>query len=108
MHLSIHSMSPGFSVKMLKIPEEIEEENSKIKQLFYGKKSIGEEIPITDYVFKEEELAVELYTREGLETIHREFIISENFPADRKSTRLNSSHVSISYAVFCLKKKKTT
>src|SRR5690625_1611675 len=27
---------------------------------------------------------------------------------DRKSTRLNSSHVAISYAVFCLKKKKTT
>src|SRR5690606_41911276 len=26
-------------------------------------------------------------------------------PADRKSTRLNSSHVKISYAVFCLKKK---
>src|SRR5207245_10548517 len=28
-------------------------------------------------------------------------------PLDRKSTRLNSSHGSISYAVFCLKKKKT-
>src|SRR5437868_7560493 len=28
------------------------------------------------------------------------------FVLDRKSTRLNSSHVSISYAVFCLKKKK--
>src|SRR5690606_39832226 len=28
-------------------------------------------------------------------------------PEDRKSTRLNSSHVKISYAVFCLKKKKT-
>src|SRR5690242_21629054 len=28
------------------------------------------------------------------------------FFADRKSTRLNSSHMSISYAVFCLKKKK--
>src|SRR5690242_21432137 len=27
-------------------------------------------------------------------------------PLDRKSTRLNSSHMSISYAVFCLKKKK--
>src|SRR5437660_7480527 len=27
-------------------------------------------------------------------------------PIDRKSTRLNSSHVAISYAVFCLKKKK--
>src|SRR5699024_12121342 len=30
----------------------------------------------------------------------------ERHVLDRKSTRLNSSHVSISYAVFCLKKKK--
>src|SRR5699024_2631515 len=30
----------------------------------------------------------------------------QGLPIDRKSTRLNSSHVSISYAVFCLKKKK--
>src|SRR2546426_1545115 len=30
------------------------------------------------------------------------------FPLDRKSTRLNSSHLVISYAVFCLKKKKNT
>src|SRR2546426_3031169 len=29
-------------------------------------------------------------------------------PQDRKSTRLNSSHLVISYAVFCLKKKKPT
>src|SRR5690625_5757140 len=28
------------------------------------------------------------------------------YPLDRKSTRLNSSHVAISYAVFCLKKKR--
>src|SRR5437667_6218807 len=27
-------------------------------------------------------------------------------PVDRKSTRLNSSHITISYAVFCLKKKR--
>src|SRR5438874_9484485 len=33
-----------------------------------------------------------------------EFCASSN--TDRKSTRLNSSHVEISYAVFCLKKKK--
>src|SRR5438477_1896423 len=31
-----------------------------------------------------------------------------NGKRDRKSTRLNSSHMSISYAVFCLKKKKKT
>src|SRR3712207_8787287 len=34
-----------------------------------------------------------------LQPIHRA-------PSDRKSTRLNSSHANISYAVFCLKKKK--
>src|SRR5699024_12078732 len=33
--------------------------------------------------------------------------MASSIPKDRKSTRLNSSHVSISYAVFCLKKKKT-
>src|SRR3712207_8613198 len=31
---------------------------------------------------------------------------AEVIPPDRKSTRLNSSHANISYAVFCLKKKK--
>src|SRR5690606_40687496 len=34
--------------------------------------------------------------------------IAEITSVDRKSTRLNSSHVKISYAVFCLKKKTTT
>src|SRR2546426_8623443 len=32
----------------------------------------------------------------------------DDLAGDRKSTRLNSSHLVISYAVFCLKKKKTT
>src|SRR5690625_6923421 len=41
--------------------------------------------------------AQELVEQKGLTYIH---------PLDRKSTRLNSSHVAISYAVFCLKKKK--
>src|SRR5207249_10713302 len=35
-----------------------------------------------------------------------EQLTSPGTALDRKSTRLNSSHVSISYAVFCLKKKK--
>src|SRR3712207_7471843 len=41
-------------------------------------------------------------TRDGIETT-----LAVNHLADRKSTRLNSSHANISYAVFCLKKKKT-
>src|SRR5699024_12870543 len=43
----------------------------------------------------------------GLDVILRKSIL-ELLKRDRKSTRLNSSHVSISYAVFCLKKKSTT
>src|SRR3989442_9579791 len=39
---------------------------------------------------------------------HRHRVLCEHCEhSDRKSTRLNSSHVRISYAVFCLKKKKT-
>src|SRR5690348_17674323 len=34
------------------------------------------------------------------------FVLKPSEKEDRKSTRLNSSHPSISYAVFCLKKKK--
>src|SRR2546427_9533947 len=35
------------------------------------------------------------------------FLFDAQTPGDRKSTRLNSSHSQISYAVFCLKKKKS-
>src|SRR3712207_8377286 len=35
------------------------------------------------------------------------FWVDRIHPEDRKSTRLNSSHANISYAVFCLKKKST-
>src|SRR2546422_3174628 len=38
---------------------------------------------------------------------HREAAVALSRLSDRKSTRLNSSHGYISYAVFCLKKKKT-
>src|SRR3712207_8202530 len=44
-----------------------------------------------------------------LEDVDREppQVVQRRVPgADRKSTRLNSSHANISYAVFCLKKKK--
>src|SRR5437762_5509525 len=39
---------------------------------------------------------------------HEPILARRGLPSDRKSTRLNSSHRCISYAVFCLKKKKNT
>src|SRR2546422_4611403 len=54
--------------------------------------------------------ALELRARrdEGLRRALRDHVMPGHPPpsADRKSTRLNSSHGYISYAVFCLKKKK--
>src|SRR5207249_10426085 len=50
-----------------------------------------------------------IYAKRGLPTATNKKTRQSVPPAglgDRKSTRLNSSHVSISYAVFCLKKKK--
>src|SRR5256885_3973026 len=43
-------------------------------------------------------------------SLRRATDVSDDLPlrSDRKSTRLNSSHLVISYAVFCLKKKKKT
>src|SRR3712207_8910434 len=44
--------------------------------------------------------------REHLRHRHPRHLPGTARPRDRKSTRLNSSHANISYAVFCLKKKK--
>src|SRR3712207_6960959 len=60
---------------------------------------------------------VQLAVRDGDEVVFVERIagrdavnvltqVGGRFALDRKSTRLNSSHANISYAVFCLKKKK--
>src|SRR3989442_4287864 len=54
------------------------------------------------------------YCRIGERSSHTWFVLTylldfkrvRNYDGDRKSTRLNSSHVRISYAVFCLQKKK--
>src|SRR5437879_7922661 len=43
---------------------------------------------------------------EMVATAYRQAMTGKPGPVDRKSTRLNSSHRCISYAVFCLKKKK--
>src|SRR5215469_9555821 len=42
----------------------------------------------------------------AVEALHSEDLAAALARGDRKSTRLNSSHVETSYAVFCLKKKK--
>src|SRR5690625_6291613 len=57
---------------------------------------------------KNQLLSVEQFTRDSVEELFSLADIMQPIARrDRKSTRLNSSHVAISYAVFCLKKKNT-
>src|SRR2546429_5499298 len=51
---------------------------------------------------------IDVKKRMDTATNHPEAVFSHNVIGDRKSTRLNSSHGYISYAVFCLKKKNST
>src|SRR5256885_17253844 len=54
-----------------------------------------------------EELTITRVRRLAREERREPRALARREPGDRKSTRLNSSHLVISYAVFCLKKKKS-
>src|SRR5438874_8146102 len=63
-------------------------------------RDLDEDGPAASRHRRPERRAEQLGNSVGLRDLHRAAF------RDRKSTRLNSSHVEISYAVFCLKKKK--
>src|SRR5690606_40448912 len=62
------------------------------------------------HVHPDADLAIVLVDEAAMEQLHVQWMDepgpTDVLSLDRKSTRLNSSHVKISYAVFCLKKKK--
>src|SRR5258707_8198807 len=62
------------------------------------------------FVLPDNGLITPVLDRDGLESAREitnpNWVIQAPLSSDRKSTRLNSSHANISYAVFCLKKKK--
>src|SRR5690625_5005780 len=64
--------------------------------------SIGWHMGITKYLGETNSWSESTYARFAEDVIKNGALINN---LDRKSTRLNSSHVAISYAVFCLKKK---
>src|SRR5437660_8183643 len=80
------------------------EQGLKIRTLFFPRDHADIDVLEAD-VFQK---LVQLHFAETEPVISVEFARSLELYADqdRKSTRLNSSHVAISYAVFCLKKKK--
>src|SRR5699024_11226154 len=79
----------------------------------YGMGRLSVYIPTTGCITEETMLSVNAMSPSCVKDSPRDFSKIGNIAGitacrDRKSTRLNSSHVSISYAVFCLKKKRHT
>src|SRR5699024_12253522 len=77
--------------------------------------SLHDALPIYNMTMIVDRMLVDLNNRLSDQHLHldvskevKEWVAESSLETsrDRKSTRLNSSHVSISYAVFCLKKKK--
>ncbi|WP_047550920.1 ABC transporter permease [Psychroserpens sp. Hel_I_66] len=66
MHLSIHSQRPGFEVQMLNIPSEIQNQQTWLSKLFYGKQNSDLEIPISEYKIENNQLLYTEYASDGL------------------------------------------
>src|SRR5256885_11164591 len=62
-------------------------------------------IGLFNFIRRSPEVSVGTVSVQRNSAFLRELVVPTNFNIDRKSTRLNSSHLVISYAVFCLKKK---
>ena len=71
MHLSIHSKSPGFSVKMLTIPNPINEDQHFFNRLFLGDLNPAIEIPVSTYRFNSNHVYYTEYASEGLKGLDK-------------------------------------
>ncbi|MBW1297967.1 ABC transporter permease [Aquimarina litoralis] len=79
MHLSIHSKSPGFSVKIVTIPSDVVSNQSFFSRVFFGTKNMDTEIPVESYSFEGDVLNVIPYTEGELIGITKKIMLS-SFP----------------------------
>ena len=66
MHLSIHSKRPGFQVQMLHIPSLDQQEQSLVSKWLFGNKNVDIEVPISDYMIRNNMLHYTEYASDGL------------------------------------------
>src|SRR5437870_9411973 len=95
------ALRPGEALPSIRpLAEELRVNRNTVAKAYSELESLGviETLPGRGCFLKENHSALRKEVRRKL--------LIEEIDQDRKSTRLNSSHVAISYAVFCLKKKK--
>ncbi|WP_343911532.1 ABC transporter permease [Aquimarina litoralis] len=92
MHLSIHSKGPGFSVKMITIPSQVESDQSYLSKIFFGTKNMDTEIPIESYSFNEEIINVIPYTEGELIGVSKNIALS-GFPKGLSSEEIENQFI---------------
>src|SRR2546426_4359766 len=94
----IHQPAAEISEEALKRAEELIEQEEGVQNKFRGR--------LADFITVVAVLMSLFHLYAAYQIVRTEALRAIHVALDRKSTRLNSSHLVISYAVFCLKKKK--
>ena len=81
MHLSIHSKQPGFTVKMLVIPNTSTNNQSFLNRVFFGSKNPPVEIPISNCSFEPHQIKYVEYASEGLNSLEKTMDIPSEIDA---------------------------
>jgi len=93
MHLSIHSKPPGFKVDMLSIPSENSVKQSAFNKLFFGKKTLETEIPISSYSIRSDELVYTPYSELANTAIQKSIPITK-FKNSTNLKQIITTHIS--------------
>ncbi|WP_055447781.1 ABC transporter permease [Lacinutrix mariniflava] len=78
MHVSIHSKAPGFSIALLVLPSQIENEQGFFDKLFFGNINTVTEIPISQHTISGSTIHYTEYASDGLKGIEKSFTIEDN------------------------------
>ena len=78
MHVSIHSKAPGFSIALLVLPSQIENEQGFFDKLFFGNINTVTEISISKYTISGSTIHYTEYASDGLKGIEKSFTIEDN------------------------------
>jgi len=77
MHLEIHSKKPGFEVLMLTLPSEKNINQSFYQKILFGNKNQPIEIPIASFNILENELVIQTYTENNIESLTKTYPLSK-------------------------------
>lgn len=77
MHVSIHSKSPGFEVKMLSLPSQIKSNQNSFNKMFFGKINTVTEVPLQQYSINNQSINYIEYVSDGLKGIEKTYTVKE-------------------------------